>query len=46
MLEIYGPDGLRKFWTEHKQCFPPVARLREMQAAGYKIRVDGKRVKL
>ena len=42
-LEIYGPDGKRKFWTEHRECIP--TRLKEMQAAGYKIVVDGKRVK-
>ena len=44
-LEIYGQDGKRKAWTEHRECVPAPTRLKEMQAAGYKIVVDGKRVK-
>lgn len=45
-LEIYGPDGKRKYWTEHRECIPTPARLKEMQAAGYKILMDGKRVRV
>lgn len=44
-LEIYGPDGKRKAWTENRECVPPVEHLRQMIKAGYKVLVDGKRWK-
>lgn len=36
--------SVRKFCTEHRECVPDAKTLKEMQAEGYTVYVDGKKV--
>ena len=42
-FEVIGSDGKVKMSTEHKRCIPSATALKQIEKAGYRFRVDGKR---
>ena len=44
-FEVIGSDGKVKMSTEHKSCIYPADILKQMEKAGYKFRLNGKRWK-
>ena len=42
-FEVINRDGKVMMSTEHRSCIYPTDILKQMEAAGYKFRVDGKR---
>ena len=41
-FEVIGADGKVKMFTEHKRCIYSPTILKQMAAAGYTFRLDGK----